>query len=211
MEIVRDLPWWGLVSAVLAPVLLIGGWTVAADLQPVPFDPVTTSISTLAAEGTPYRWLITIALLGVGACDVLTGLALRPATGAGPAVLITGGVCGVLVALNAQPRHGSSVPHEVFAAAGIVLLTIWPVAAIRRDRGAPPGLRPAAGYGAAAVTLALALWFAAQLPGGEQLGLAERALTAGQALWPLVVTLSVLIASRQAYRPPSPDQRQVSL
>ena len=30
----RLVPWWGLVSSALAPVLLIGGWTVAAGVQP---------------------------------------------------------------------------------------------------------------------------------------------------------------------------------
>ena len=47
------VPWWGLVSSVTAPVLLIGGWTVAAGVQPVPFDAVVRTISELAALDTP--------------------------------------------------------------------------------------------------------------------------------------------------------------
>ena len=32
--VVRGVPWWGLVSSAVAPVLLVGGWTVAAGLLP---------------------------------------------------------------------------------------------------------------------------------------------------------------------------------
>ena len=46
--------WWGRISAAAAPVLLIGGWTVAAGLQPH-FDPVSDTVSALAAVGTPDR------------------------------------------------------------------------------------------------------------------------------------------------------------
>ena len=115
------MPWWGVVSSLLAPVLLIGGWTASADLQPVPFDPISRTISSLAAEGMPYRWLITIALLGVGACHLTTGLALRPAAPPGRIMLIFGGVSGMLIAANPEPGHGASVAHIVFSAIAVVL------------------------------------------------------------------------------------------
>jgi len=46
---VRGVPWWGVLSAAGAPVLLVGGWTVAAALQPGSFSQVTSTISALAA------------------------------------------------------------------------------------------------------------------------------------------------------------------
>jgi hypothetical protein len=49
--VVRIVPWWGVVSAAAAPVLLVGGWTLAAGLQPGSFDPVADTISALAAVG----------------------------------------------------------------------------------------------------------------------------------------------------------------
>jgi hypothetical protein len=190
------MPWWGVASAVLAPVLLIGGWTAAADLQPVPFNAVTRSISALAAQGMPYRWLITIALLGVGACDVVTGLALRPAAEAGRIMLIFGGVSGMLIAANPQHIHSGSPVHEIFSCTGVVLMTLWPVAGMRLDPDAPAALRPQAAWAYGFCTLVLLLWFTAELYGGGQLGLAERVITADQSLWPLVVVLSVLRARR---------------
>jgi hypothetical protein len=52
---VRSVPWWGLVSSAAAPVLLVGGWTLAAGLQPGSFDAVAGTISSLAAEGAADR------------------------------------------------------------------------------------------------------------------------------------------------------------
>jgi len=61
------------------PVLMIGGWTVAAALQPGSFDQVTGTISALAGYAATDRWVMTLALAGVGICHVVTALALRPA------------------------------------------------------------------------------------------------------------------------------------
>lgn len=193
------VPWWGVASSALAPVFLIGGWTAAADLQPLPFDPVSRSISSLASAGMPYSWVIMIGLLGVGGCHAITGLALRPAARAGRILLIIGGICGMLVAANPQPQHGSSPAHQLFASAGIVLLTFWPVFSISRDPSAALGLRPVVCYAAAGVTLGLLAWFCAELVTGNELGLAERVLTAGQALWPFVVVLSIVAARHGAW------------
>jgi hypothetical membrane protein len=190
------MPWWGVVSSVLAPILLIGGWTAAADLQPVPFDAMSRSISALASQGTPYRWLITVALLGVGACHVVTGLALRPAAEAGRIMLIFGGVSGMLIAANPQHIHSGSPVHEFFSFTGVGLMTLWPVAGMRLDHGAPPALQPQAVCSYALFTLGLVLWFTAELYHGHELGLAERVVTADQSLWPLIVVTSVLLTQR---------------
>jgi hypothetical membrane protein len=194
--VVRDVPWWGVVSAAVAPVLLVCGWTVAAGLQPGSFDAVSKTISALAAQGATDRWVMTLVLLGVGTCDVLTGLALRPAASAGRLILIAGGVAGLLVAASPEPaRGGGSLAHGIWATFGFVALTAWPVAAAKREPSAPYGLRPAVSAGAAGVTLILLGWFVAELIAGlGQVGLAERILTESQALWPLAVVLSARIA-----------------
>jgi len=186
-----QVPWWGIASSVLAPIVLIGGWTAGADLQPVPFDAVARSISTLAAQGMPYRWVVTLAILGVGACDIVTGVALRAAADTGRILLIFGGVCGMLIAANPQPHHGGSLAHEGFATLGVLVMTVWPVAAIRRHPDAPAGLRPRPAWTIALINLATLLWFTAELFNGPMLGLAERTVTAEQAIWPLVVVLTV--------------------
>jgi hypothetical membrane protein len=204
------MPWWGVASSTLAPVLLIGGWTAAADLQPLPFDPVSRSISALATEGMPYRWLITIALLGVGTCEIITGFGLQQAEDKGRILLILGGVSGVLIAANPQLQHGGSPVHEIFSFVGVIVMTIWPLAAIRREPGAPYALRPRFAWSYAIFTVALLLWFTSQLFHGPMLGLAERVVTADQTLWPLIVVLSVLTVRRRARIPAGMEMADVS-
>lgn len=194
-----DGPWWGVVSAAAAPVLLIGGWTVAAGLQPGSFNAVADTISALAAHGAADRWVMTLGLAGTGTCYLLTGLALRPAAWPGRIILMAGGVATVLVAAFPQPGGGGSAPaHVASAAAGFIALTAWPLAAARREPVAPDLLRPAASAAAASVLAGLLLWFGAELAtGGRQLGLAERVLAGAQATWPLIVVL----ACRRRRRP----------
>jgi hypothetical protein len=57
-------------------------------------------------------------LLAVGVCDVVTGLALRPAATPGRLILIAGGIAGVLVAANPEPARGSSLAHAFWATIG---------------------------------------------------------------------------------------------
>ncbi|MGH3303004.1 MAG: DUF998 domain-containing protein [Streptosporangiaceae bacterium] len=192
------MPWWGVTSSLLAPVILIAGWTAAADLQPVPFNAVERSISALGAVGMPYRWVIALTLLGVGVCHATTGIALRPAAEPGRALLVIGGIASILIAVNPEPRFGGSLAHEAFSVVGVVVMTIWPVAAIRREPGAPFGLRPAAAVAMTGVTLAVVAWFTIELFHGPELGLAERTVTADQSMWPLLVVLSVLVARQRS-------------
>lgn len=149
----------------------------------------------------PYRWVIAIALLGVGVCHATTGIALRPAAEPGRALLVIGGISSILIAVNPQPRHGGSLTHEAFSLVGVVVMTIWPIAAIRRESGAPFGLRPAAAVAITAVTLGVELWFVIELFHGPELGLAERTVTADQSIWPLLVVASVLVARQRSVVP----------
>jgi hypothetical membrane protein len=173
-------------------VLLIGGWTVAAGLQPGSFDAVVRTISALAARGANDRWVMTLALAGTGTCYVLTGLALRPAAWPGRLILMAGGVATGLVAANPQPDGGGSSPaHTFWAAVGFIALAVWPLAASRRAPLAPAALRPAGSAFAAGVLIGLLLWFGAELmSAGRQVGLAERVLAGAQAAWPLILVLA---------------------
>jgi hypothetical membrane protein len=189
---VRRVPWWGVLPAAGAPVLLVGGWTVAAALQPGSFSQVADTISALAAYGAADRWVMTAALFGTGACYVLTGLALRRAAMPGRLVLMAGGVATALVAANPETAgQGGTVPHTLAAAAGFLALTAWPLLGRKQEPEAPALLRPAACAGASMVLFALLVWFGVELStGGGLIGLAERMLAGAQALWPLAVILA---------------------
>ena len=188
---VRDVPWWGVVSSVAAPVLLVSGWTAAASLQP-DFNAVRDTVSSLAAPGATDRWVMTATFIVVGVCYLVTGFALRPAGPPGRLILIAGAAGGMLVAVN--PIHTGvpyPVPHIIWASVGLAGLTTWPAGAWRRGPATPWALKPAAAAAAVVVLFALLFWFGAELVlGGGQVGLAERVTGVAEALWPLAVVLS---------------------
>jgi hypothetical membrane protein len=187
----RKVPWWGAVSSAAAPVLMIGGWTVAAALQARPFDQVTGTISALAGYGATDRWVMTLALAGVGICHVSTGLALRPAAAPGRLLLMTGGVATLVVAASPLPAGGGgSVRHTIAAAVGFITLAFWPIFSARREPSVPGVLRLRAGAAATVVLFALLVWFGAELMGGGEVGLAERVIAGAESLWPLAVVLA---------------------
>jgi hypothetical membrane protein len=198
----RAVPWWGVISAAAAPIVLIGGWTVAAGLQPR-FDPVTDTVSDLAAIGATDRWVMNLVFLLVGVCYILTALALRPANTPGRLILIAGSAAGMMVAANPEHAGGfGSVPHFVWAAIGLAGLTLWPAWSWRRGTDVPWGLRPSSAAAAVAVQFVLLAWFGAELIlAAGQVGLAERVVGAAQAAWPLAVVLSCRLATRPARAP----------
>jgi hypothetical membrane protein len=194
----RGVAWWGVISAVAAPVLLIGGWTVAAGLQPQ-FDPMADTVSALAAIGATDRWVMNLVFVLVGACYILTALALRSAKTVGRIILIAGAIAGMLVAANPEHAGGfGSVPHFVFASLGFAGLTLWPAAAAKKNSEAPWGLRSGPAATAVAVQFALLAWFGTELIlGAHQVGLAERLMGGVQATWPLAVVLSCYLPARK--------------
>ena len=188
MTAMTTVPRWGVLSALLAPLLLVGGWSVAAALRPDAYDPMRRTISELDAVGAPHRWVMTLALLGVGLCHGVTAAALRPAVVPGRAVLALGGVATLLVAANPLPAAGSSVAHTTAASVAFGALACWPLLAWRRDGRSGGVLGTAPRLAAAVVLLGTLAWFVLQLGSGTG-GLAERCAAALQALWPLVVVL----------------------
>ena len=144
-----------------------------------------------------------LVFLLVGACYIITALALRPAGTPGRLILIGGAAAGMMVAANPEHAGGfGSVPHFVFASIGFAGMTFWPAAAAQRGPAVPWGLRPGPAAAAVAVQFALLAWFGAELIlAAGQVGLAERVVGAVQAGWPLAVVLSCRLAARPARAP----------
>ncbi|MFH9616382.1 DUF998 domain-containing protein [Streptomyces pratensis] len=204
----RSVPWWVLLSSVSAPILLVGGWAISAELQGPDYDPASATISILASDGAGGYWVMTSALLALGACHVITACGLRPAAPFGRTALAGGGLSAMLLALVPAPSSGGSFAHGVVVSVGFSLLAVWPVLAVPRGaagprdlsaRGAaygtraaaPPwGLRPVPSATAAAVMWLGGAWFLLALFVLDTAGAAERVLTFAQSFWPLVVVLS---------------------
>ena len=191
-------PWWALLSSAAAPAVLIGGWTLGAQRQPENYDSTVATISSLAAQGATDRWLMTVALLGVGVCHCITALGLSWASSAGRVVLGLGGLATVLVAVFPLPVTGAAPAHAGAAAVAFMALAVWPVLACRRDGRGPVTLQPVVSVAAAVALLALVAWFGGTLSTGGRVGLAERSAAGAQACWPLVAVLSSRLHPRRA-------------
>jgi hypothetical protein len=196
----RRVRWWAVLSAGLAPVVLVGGWTLAARRQPGGYDAIRDTISALAGHGATDRWLMTAGLAGLGGCHVVTALGLRPAATPGRVLLATGGAATLLVAAFPVPRTGTSQAHFAAALVAFGALTLWPTLAAVRPPTAPAlwALRPDVCLAATAVMASLLGWFGVELFGdGSHVGLSERVLAAAQALWPLCVAVAAVATARR--------------
>jgi hypothetical membrane protein len=208
----RALPLRSRVSAALAPVAMIGGWTAAAALQPGAFDSVRETISALAAAPAAHPWVMTAGLAVTGVCHVVTASGLHAVPRAGRALLAVGGVATAAVA--ATPVTSFPQPHGAAAGVAFVALSVWPAFSWRRsdaDGDRPVALRRGVALAAAAGLSGMLAWFLLELQqvtptAGALTGLSERAVAGAQSLWPLVAVAS--LARRGSLRrtpaPPGP-------
>jgi hypothetical protein len=189
---VRAVPWWGIVSATVPPVLLAAGWTIAGSMQSLPYDPVADTVSALAGTGATDRWVMTLAFALAGACEIVTGLALRPARPAGRLILMAGGTAGIMVAaFPVDLGDGAPGSHILWSTAGLAALAVWGMAASRQGQAVPWALRPEIAVGMTVLLLVLLAWFGLELiTSAGQAGLAERVLGEAQSGWPFVVVMS---------------------
>ena len=195
-----EIPWWAVVAAGAAPVLLVVGFSLAGALQPASYNPVHDTISSLAAQGAADPWVMTTALVGVGICYLITALGLRPARQGGRVALASGGAATLSIAVLRQPLHGYSLWHAFAVVAASTTMCTWPVlAAYRRHRA--PLLRLPPNITAAATSLSLTVWFAFEQHRAE-LGVAERCAAVAAALW----LFPVVITTRRARAAAAPPQ-----
>jgi hypothetical protein len=189
------IPWWVLLSSGSAPVVLVGGWSVASMLQPAAYNPLTQTISSLAAHGAADRWLMTLALATLGVCHIVTAYGITVVKLAGRIALVCGGLAALFVSVSPEPDGGVSTSHIVSAGAGFAALAVWPWLALDRRSAAPWSLRLRACVAASSVLFVASVWFLIELHGRGDAGLAERCVTAIQTLWPLIVAVNLWRAS----------------
>ncbi len=169
---------WVWVSSALAPLMLIGGWTLAQSQQPHGYDPTRDTISALAAHGAADSWIMTAGLAGLGVSHVVTAAGFWLPGRLARAVLAAGGSATVVVAGSPQP----SAAHVPAAAIGFLALALWPAFALRSS------LRW--GRWMTLALLTMLACFALALFAGKLVGLSERVLAGGEALTPIVIIIA---------------------
>ena len=132
------VPGWVIASAALSPVVMVGGWLAADALQPPSYSPVRSSVSGLSGLGGTDRWLMTSALILVGACYLVTAAGLPSVRWSARIVLMVAGLSSIGIAASPEPVRGSTPLHLAWTSLGAVAITIWP--AFHR----PPGTVAAA-------------------------------------------------------------------
>lgn len=187
------------ISSTLAPLLLIGGWTLAAAHQPPGFNSSVDTISALAGYGAADRWIMTLALLGLGVCHLVTASGLWAARAGGRRWLAAGGAATIAVECFPLPAVGASVAHAVAAGAAFISLSIWPLWAwvpVGAHHWVAWALRRGPSIAAATILIALLACFVALQVAGTFVGGSERIVAGAQAMWPLVVAWTIWLSRR---------------
>jgi hypothetical protein len=184
---------WAIATSALSPILLVGAWVVADELQPSSYSPVRQTMSVLAGYAATSRWLMTGAVFVVCACYLVTALGLTGVRASARVVLVVAGVSGIGIAASPEPVHGSTPQHLAWTAIGAAAIAVWPAFVARRTPLRPRPLVLSV-HGSATVTavfLALLGWVFIETDHGSVLGLAERLTTTVQVSWPFVVALAL--------------------
>ena len=188
----RPVAGWAVITALLAPVLLVGGWLIAGVLQPASYSPMRETISALAGQSGTDRWVMTTALLLVGGCQVATGAGLTAVRLPARLLLVLTGLSTIGIALSPQPATGPTSRHLVFAVSCVVTTAAWPVLVARRGPARSWILGVSGCAAATAAFAGLSCWLlVAARTGASDLGMVERLTSGTQGLFPLVIALAL--------------------
>jgi hypothetical protein len=202
----RPVSPWAVVSAGLAPVLLIGAWAIAGPLQPASYSPVRQTVSVLAGHAGAGRWIMTTALLLVGGCHLVTAAGLTGIRARARITLMVAGLASIGIAASPEPVHGSSHEHLAWTMVAAAAITLWPAFAARSAPARPLILSVRVAAAATAVLVVLLGWLIIETQRGDVLGLAERLTTAAQTTWPFIIALALQRTTPRAGRPePAPQ------
>ena len=159
------------IAAVVAPLALIGGWTVAAVLQPAGYRHRHPTISDLAAAGARYPAVMTVAFLLTGCALISIARSLRWLAPGARRVVMVGGAAVVVVGL--VPVTTLALAHSVAAAVAFIAMAIWPALSLRKG-GARPF--PVAWVATATVGWTVLLLIVLLAPEMSYVGVFERVL-----------------------------------
>jgi hypothetical protein len=195
----RPVPGWAVGTALLAPVVLVGGWLIAGALQPASYSPMRQTMSVLAGHSGTDRWVMTASLLLVGSCQIATGTGLTGVRMPARFLLILTGLSTLGIAATPEPGTGPTSRHLAFAVTCVVTSAVWPVL-VARPASAQSWILGICGCATVTVIFAgLSCWLliAARADGGD-LGMVERLTSAVQGLFPLVVALALRHTAQDA-------------
>lgn len=176
---------WAVVAATIGPLQNVLGWTISAALWPG-YDPIAKTISDLAADDSPVKWVQTSFFLLGSTLTLVAAISARAFALPGRIALFLAGLASYGFTIYATPSQDSySDEHRIFATIAFVLFSAWPLLAMRRSKQFHWSLRPVGAISASVVMGLTTLWFLSTWlePGQPLVGFSERVIAVMQVLW----------------------------
>lgn len=176
---------WAVVAATIGPVQNVLGWTLSAMFWPE-YDPIRKTISDLAADDSPVKWIQTSFFLLGSTLTLIAAWSAKSFAMPGRITLFLAALASYGFTFFATPsQDGYSTEHRIFASIAFVLFSAWPLLAMRFDKRYHWSIRPVGAISATVVMSLTTLWFLLTWlePGQPLVGLSERVIAVMQVVW----------------------------
>jgi hypothetical membrane protein len=173
------------VASTIGPVQSILGWVISGSLWPG-YDPIRQTISDLAADDSPVRYIQTSFFLLGASLTVIGAIFARSFALPGRIALLLAGLATYALAIFTTPSQtGHSDAHRLSATISFVLMSAWPLLSMRFDKRYSWVIRPLGAIAATLILTIISLWFLSVWldPSATLVGLAERVIVTAQVLW----------------------------
>lgn len=182
-----------MIAAIIGPIQAVLGWVISGALWPG-FDHVRNTISDLAADDSPVKWVQSSFFILGGTLSIAMALHTRALAMPGRIAVFATGITTYGLTIFATPTQDtSSLGHKIFAIATFILMSAWPLLSLRRSLNVPWVIRPSGAIIATAIfTVAsvafLSVW---RDPAQPFVGFWERAIAVTQVLYMSFVIVSL--------------------
>lgn len=195
MKPIATVAFW---AAIVGPIQSVLGWTIAGSLWSG-YDPIKQTISDLAANESPVKWIMSSFFVLGGLLTLVAALYARTLAMPGRVALFISAICTFGLTIFPTPLIGYSLMHRIFAISSFVLAAGWPILAMRLSKDAPWIIRPVASIVGTALQTALALWFLSTWtdPAATSIGVWERVVAVSQALYVSVVVITIYLSQNR--------------
>lgn len=190
---------WAFVAAIIGPLQNVMGWSISALLWPS-YDPIAKTISDLAADDSPVKWIQTSFFLLGSTLTLIAAFDAKSLAKPGRVTLFLAGIASYGFTIFATPSQDSySDLHRIFATVAFLLFSIWPILSIRTDRRYHWSIRPLGAISATIVMGITTAWFLLTWlePGQPIVGLSERVIAVMQVVWLSFVLISQRLHQRK--------------
>jgi len=182
------------VAAIIGPIQSVSGWTISGLLRGDNYDPIRQPISDLAALDSSTFWLQSSFFILGATLWIVASFSAKAFSIPGRVALLISGIATVGLTVFPTPSQTtSSELHRFFAIVQFVLMTAFPLLAMRFKREYHWLIRPPAAITATVIMTAIALWFLAVWvdPTANNVGLVERIIAVAQTFYLSAVVLVI--------------------